>query len=94
MGAGMENTITHNPMQSAHDALRCGAKTRRQLPCQAPAMRNGRCRMHGGKSPGAPCGERHGKYKHGRFTKAYKLDLAVFRLLARQARELSENVKI
>ncbi|MGO8839738.1 MAG: HGGxSTG domain-containing protein [Methyloceanibacter sp.] len=24
------------------------------MPCQSPAMPNGRCRMHGGKSPGAP----------------------------------------
>jgi len=26
--------------------------------------------MHGGPSPGAPCGERNGNYKHGRRTKA------------------------
>ena len=26
----------------------CGAMTRRGLPCRAPAMANGRCRMHGG----------------------------------------------
>jgi hypothetical protein len=25
-------------------------------PCQSPAMKNGRCRMHGGKSSGAPGG--------------------------------------
>ncbi|WP_202948545.1 HGGxSTG domain-containing protein [Nitrolancea hollandica] len=39
---------------------RCGAKTRRGTPCQAPANwpkgspqpRNGRCRMHGGLSTG------------------------------------------
>src|SRR5271166_3197320 len=33
-------------------------------PCQAPAMPNGRCRMHGGKSPGAPKGNRNA-LKHG-----------------------------
>ena len=32
-------------------------------------MPNGRCRMHGGKSPGAPKGERNGNYRHGRETK-------------------------
>ena len=32
-------------------------------------MPNGRCRIHGGASPGAPCGERNGNYKNGRFTK-------------------------
>jgi len=29
-------------------ALRCGARTRRGTLCQCPAMRNGRCRIHGG----------------------------------------------
>jgi len=31
----------------------CGAKTRGGKDCQAPAMENGRCRMHGGTNPGA-----------------------------------------
>ncbi|WP_334538397.1 HGGxSTG domain-containing protein [Bradyrhizobium sp. AZCC 2230] len=48
-------------------AKRCGAKTRSGKPCQSPAMANGRCRMHGGPSPGAPKGNRHA-YKHGRYT--------------------------
>jgi len=30
-------------------------------------MPNGRCRMHGGASPGAPKGERNRSYRHGRF---------------------------
>ena len=33
---------------------RCGARTRAGEPCQTWAMPNGRCRMHGGKSPGRP----------------------------------------
>lgn len=28
-------------------------------------MANGRCRMHGGASPGAPKGDRNGNYRHG-----------------------------
>lgn len=32
----------------------CGAKTRSGKPCQAQAMSNGRCRMHGGTNTGAP----------------------------------------
>lgn len=32
----------------------CGAKTRSGAPCKAKRMANGRCRMHGGKSTGAP----------------------------------------
>jgi len=31
---------------------RCGARTRRSTACQAPAMPNGRRRMHGGASTG------------------------------------------
>ena len=38
-----------------HLSLRCGARTR-SSPCRSPAMPNGRCRMHGGGSPGAPKG--------------------------------------
>jgi hypothetical protein len=55
-------------------ALRCGAKTRRGSACQAPAMRNGRCWMHGGKSTGPRTAEglercRTANLKHGRYSK-------------------------
>jgi uncharacterized protein YjcR len=50
-----------------HRAKRCGAKTRTWKQCQSPAMANGRCRMHGGTSPGAPKGNQHA-YKHGRYS--------------------------
>src|SRR5436309_13954833 len=50
-------------------APRCGAKTRSSGVCRQPAMKNGRCRLHGGKSPGAPRGERNGNYRHGLRTK-------------------------
>jgi hypothetical protein len=39
-----------------HLSKRCGARTRRGSRCRSPAMPNGRCRMHGGLSPGAPRG--------------------------------------
>ncbi|MGO8840343.1 MAG: HGGxSTG domain-containing protein [Methyloceanibacter sp.] len=47
-----------------HQSLRCGARTRSGDPCRSPAMPNGRCRMHGGKSPGAPKGNRNA-WKNG-----------------------------
>ena len=50
-----------------HHSLRCGARTRSGSPCRSPAMPNGRCRMHGGLSPGAPKGNQNA-YKHGRYT--------------------------
>jgi hypothetical protein len=33
--------------------MKCGAKTRQGTPCKAQAMRNGRCKNHGGMSTGA-----------------------------------------
>ena len=45
----------------------CGARTRDGTPCMAPAMPNGRCRAHGGLSPGAPKGNRNA-VKHERTT--------------------------
>ena len=47
---------------------RCGAKTRSGAPCKTWAMKNGRCRMHGGTSPGAPKGPLNGNYRHGFYT--------------------------
>ena len=48
-------------MQKAHNAPRCGAYARTTCqPCHSPAMANGRCRMHGGKSTGRP--KIHGFY--------------------------------
>lgn len=49
----------------------CGAKTRAGTPCKNPAMPNGRCKLHGGKSTGAPKGNKnalkHGAYETVRF---------------------------
>jgi hypothetical protein len=40
-------------------SMECGAKsrTREGKPCRMPAMANGRCRLHGGKSTGAKTAE-------------------------------------
>ncbi len=38
---------------------RCGAKTRSGAPCRKWAMANGRCKLHGGKSPGAKKGNKY-----------------------------------
>lgn len=50
----------------------CGAKTRAGHPCKNRAMPNGRCRMHGGKSTGAPPAKmkkNSNANKHGLFAK-------------------------
>ena len=49
---------------------RCGAKTRSGTFCMNWAMSNGRCRMHGGKSTGAPKGNQN-SFKHGMRSRAY-----------------------
>ena len=65
----VKNTINwQKALDAASNATRCGAKTRAAHSCRSPAMRNGRCRMHGGKSTGAPCGAANGRYKHGKYT--------------------------
>ena len=82
----------NNPVQLAiHAAPRCGAKTRRGTPCQSPAMPNGRCRMHGGKSPGAPKGNQNA-LKHGNFTARALADRREVRELIRGWRELNEMI--
>ena len=59
----------------AHAAPRCGAQTRFGYLCSQPAMPNGRCRMHGGKSTGPRTPEglersRKGNWKHGFYSSA------------------------
>ena len=67
-GEGSQRKQRNNPMPlDMRQAPRCRARTRRGSPCQSSAMQNGRCRMHGGTSPGAPKGNRNA-FKHGRYT--------------------------
>jgi hypothetical protein len=58
-------------LQHANKAPRCGAKTRRKTSCLGPAMPNGRCRLHGGKSTGPKTIEglersKKANWRHGR----------------------------
>jgi hypothetical protein len=76
---------------SIHQCPRCGARTRRATPCKAPAMANGRCRMHGGASTGAPKGNKNA-LKHGHYTAeaiAFRRDIA---RLAREALKTVDSV--
>lgn len=80
-------------MQSAHDAPRCGARSKRTgLPCCAPAVRGWTvCRMHGAKG-GAPCGPTHGHYKHGAFSRRATTERAVTKCLIARANELLDDL--
>lgn len=84
--------ILQNPMHQARQALallpRCGAKCRSGQSCQNPSMKNGRCRMHGGKSTGAPV-------THGQRTKVAasqrKVDSALINNLLKLHNESENN---
>jgi hypothetical protein len=80
--------MTINPMQSAHDAPRCQARSKRTgNRCGAPAVRGCRvCRMHGAGG-GAPTGKRNGNYRHGTRTKETIQAVRLVSLLSRLARK-------
>lgn len=67
--------MSDNPVKSRNYLAllvhpRCGAHARTTgQPCRCPAMANGRCKLHGGKSPGAPRGAQNGNFRHGQRTK-------------------------
>lgn len=69
------------------DSPRCGAKTRKGTSCQAPAMANGRCRMHGGKSTGAPQGNKNA-FKHGYYTADAIAQRKLLNQLIKKSRDL------
>jgi hypothetical protein len=88
----MSGTHARNT-QGMHEAPRCGAKTRKGTPCEAPAVTGRkRCRMHGGaKGSGAPRGNRNA-LKSGLYTaEALSLRKHINRLL-RESREIIEKI--
>lgn len=86
---------TDNPMQRAHDAPRCTARSKRSgKPCMSPAVKGySVCRMHGARG-GAPTGVGNGNYSHGLRSAFYIELLGGSRLLSKAAKKfLSEHVK-
>ena len=77
-----------NPMQNAHAARRCGAKSKRTgKPCRAPAVRGWSvCRMHGAGG-GGPLGRQNGNYRHGGRTKGVADAIRYVNALAKKARD-------
>src|SRR5680860_301233 len=93
-GEGIEQNQRINPMQSGlpmHLSRRCGARTRSGSPCRSPALRNGRCRMHGGLSPGPPKGNANAR-KHGFYTAKAIAERRELAVLLRAMRGLVEEV--
>ena len=77
-------------------APRCGARTRCGAPCEQPAMANGRCRMHGGKSTGPRTAEglerlRAARTRHGGYGKEAREIWAIIRGLTARTKRLIER---
>jgi hypothetical protein len=75
---------------------RCGARTRSGGSCRSPAMPNGRCRMHGGKSTGPRTAEglermRRAKTKHGLYSAETLRLMRAIRALQRDARRVLDE---
>jgi hypothetical protein len=74
-------------VQTLHPFKQCGATSKRSgLPCVQPAMKNGRCRFHGGKSTGPKTVEgkqaqRQGNLRHGYYSIASQIERLQAKLL-------------
>jgi|RhiMethySRZTD1v2_1073278.scaffolds.fasta_scaffold1023013_2 hypothetical protein len=68
------------------------ARGRKGSLCKSAAMANGRCRMHGGMSPGAPKGNKNA-YKHGRYTPEATARRRELAALLRAMKTLTEEQK-
>jgi hypothetical protein len=69
-----------NPQGDPNSAPRCGAQNRDNTECGAPGMKNGRCRLHGGKSTGPRTlkgleNSKRGNWKHGLYAKDGVIDV-------------------
>src|SRR6266511_2733156 len=82
----------------ANAAPRCGARSKRTgKPCQAAAMPNGRCKLHGGKSTGPRTPEglersRRANWKHGHFSQAAKAERSRVRAAILAVRHLRDSI--
>jgi uncharacterized protein YjcR len=90
-GINRNQRITMQNKLPMHLSRRCGARTRRGSRCRSPAMPNGRCRMHGGMSPGAPKGNKNA-FKHGHYAAEAIATRREIAKLLRDARGLVKQV--
>jgi hypothetical protein len=85
------------PRFNIGNAKKCGAKTRQALPCQSPAMKNGRCRMHGGKSTGAKTKAgieriKKANFRNGLYTKEMILGRIYMASLIKESKIIMEKI--
>ena len=86
-GIGMKNKNCKNPHAKSK---KCGARTRAGGSCQQPAMPNGRCRLHGGKTPKGI----QNALKHGKYTKEVKQTRKFLREMVNLLRKAAQCVVI
>lgn len=78
----MEPLRDMKPALAIDPLRRCGAHARTTgNPCRGPAMKNGRCRMHGGKAGRKPT--------HGRYTREAVAERRAVRAMLRFLRALT-----
>ncbi len=82
----MDNEAHVRTLDAANAAPRCGAEARAGS-CRQPAMPNGRCRFHGGKSTGPRTVEglersRKGNWRHGYYSAQAKAERQEARAIA------------
>jgi hypothetical protein len=86
-----------NPPASLQNVEKCGAKSKRHgQPCKQPAMKNGRCRFHGGKSTGPKTAEgkenaRLSNFKLGDYTQSIRTELKLIQVLVSTLKEITES---
>jgi hypothetical protein len=87
-----------NRVGSANSAARCGAKRRDSGSCRQPAMPNGRCRLHGGKSTGPTTREglersRKANWRHGHYSAKAKQERVEARIEMSTLREMLKQLR-
>lgn len=94
-GSGLGQLRNGNAPGDLRTVPRCGARTRHGDPCKGPAMRNGRCRMHGGASTGPRTPEglerlRAARTKHGAYSAEAREFGRMIRSLKASAKDIPE----
>lgn len=90
----MADNLLNAGMRAIAEHPRCGAHAKSTgKPCRCPAMANGRCKLHGGRSPGAPKGVRNGNFRHGGRTQEAQDRNREIRELLRGLRELTVGIR-
>ena len=83
----MATILKSRKSEKPQPARQCGARTKNGTPCQSPATKKGRCRLHGGaKGSGGPSGELNGQYRHGDRTQTAIAEQQRFRALLNMLR--------